>query len=253
VFSEQWLEEAGEYEIRVGASFRDIRLSGIVVRDGDRFDSPYSAREYLHYFSGDVASLPDGEFAALLGQQLPAADWDRAAPRKENDMEAKRASSFISWKESHAGLWQFVLFTLMSGITTLVDLGTFALLNFWILAPYRATPFLWGPFHYAVESGGVTAFGAFAISFAVSQTFNFFLQRKTTFKANNNAGLSATLYAIMVIGVYVIQLFLPTLLRAPLVALIGSTLGDLAMKLVNMTVSMLIQFPLNKYVIMRNR
>ena len=81
----------------------------------------------------------------------------------------------------------------------------------------------------------------------------FFLQRKTTFKANNNAAVSAILYAIMVIGVYFVQLFLPTLLRAPLVALIGVTLGDLAMKLLNMTVSMLIQFPLNKYVIMRNR
>ena len=168
-------------------------------------------------------------------------------------MEAIKTNGFNRWKESHAGLWQFLLFMLMSGITTLVDLGTFSLFNFWLLRPYSTTPFVWGPFCYEVESGGLTAFGAFAISFAVSQTFNFFLQRKTTFKANNNAVISAILYAIMVIGVYFVQLFLPTLLRAPLVALIGVTLGDLAMKLLNMTVSMLIQFPLNKYVIMRNR
>ena len=168
-------------------------------------------------------------------------------------MEVIKTSSFSRWKQSHAGLWQFLLFMLMSGITTLVDLGTFSLFNFWLLRPYSATPFIWGPFCYAVESGGLTAFGAFAVSFAVSQTFNFFLQRKTTFKANNNAVVSAILYAIMVIGVYFVQLYLPTLLRAPLVALIGVTCGDLAMKLLNMTVSMLIQFPLNKYVIMRNR
>jgi putative flippase GtrA len=168
-------------------------------------------------------------------------------------METKKTSSFRSWKESHAGFWQFVLFMLMSGLTTLVDLGTFALFNFWILAPYRGTPFFWGPFCYGIESGGLTAFGAFAVSFAVSQTFNFFLQRKTTFKANNNAVVSAILYTVMVIGVYFVQLYLPTLLRAPLAAMIGFTFGDLAMKLINMTVSMLIQFPLNKYVIMRNR
>ena len=167
-------------------------------------------------------------------------------------MEAIKTNGFNRWKESHAGLWQFLLFMLMSGITTLVDLGTFSLFNFWLLRPYSTTPFLWGPFCYGIESGGLTAFGAFAISFAVSQTFNFFLQRKTTFKANNNVAVSAILYAIMVIGVYFVQLFLPTLLRAPLVALIGVTLGDLAMKLINMTVSMLIQFPLNKYIIMRN-
>ena len=168
-------------------------------------------------------------------------------------METRETNYFSRWKQVHAGLWQFILFMLMSGITTLVDLGTFALFNFWLLTPYHATPFFWGPFHYGVESGGLTAFGAFAASFAVSQTFNFFLQRKTTFQANNNAAVSAILYAIMVIGVYFVQLYLPTLLRAPLVSLIGVTLGDLAMKLINMTVSMLIQFPLNKYVIMRNR
>ena len=78
--NKQWLEEAGEYEIRVGASSRDIRLSGVVVRDGDRFDSPYSAQEYSHYFSGNVASVPDEEFSALLGRPLPAASWDRSAP-----------------------------------------------------------------------------------------------------------------------------------------------------------------------------
>ena len=168
-------------------------------------------------------------------------------------MEASKTNGFSRWKESHTGLWQFVLFMLMSGVTTLVDLGTFALFNFWILAPYRATPFFWGPFCYGIESGGLTAFGAFAVSFAVSQTFNFFLQRKTTFQANNNVVSSAVMYAVMVIGVYFVQLFLPTLLRAPLVAIVGPTFGDLAMKLINMTVSMLIQFPLNKYVIMRNR
>ncbi|NLI54484.1 MAG: hypothetical protein GX417_09205 [Clostridiales bacterium] len=167
-------------------------------------------------------------------------------------MKTEQSNRFSSWKAAHAGLWQFVMFMLMSGVTTLVDLGTFALFNFWLFAPYRERAFFWGPFQYSAQSGGLTAFGAFAASFAISQTFNFFLQRKTTFRANNRVGTSAAMYAAMVIGVYFLQLYLPTLLRAPIVLLIGATLGDLAMKLVNMTVSMLIQFPMNKYVIMRN-
>lgn len=139
----------------------------------------------------------------------------------------------------------------MSGITTLVDLGSFALFNFWLLTPYRGRAFYWGPFQYSIESGGLTAFGAFAASFAISQTFNFFLQRKTTFQATNNVAASAVLYALMVVGVYFLQMYLPTLLRAPLASLIGAAAGDIAMKVVNMAVSMLIQFPMNKYVIMR--
>lgn len=167
-------------------------------------------------------------------------------------MEARKTNRFDRWKESHRGLWQFILFMLMSGITTLVDLGTFLLFNFWLLEPYRDQAFLWGPFRYSVESGGLTAFGAFAASFAISQTFNFFLQRKTTFKANNNVASSAVMYAVMVICVYALQLYLPTLLRAPLAVLVGAAVADIAMKLINMTVSMAIQFPMNKYVIMRN-
>ncbi|MEN6595099.1 MAG: GtrA family protein [Clostridiaceae bacterium] len=166
-------------------------------------------------------------------------------------METEPQSGFLRWKAQNAGLWQFIMFIMMSGVTTLVDLGTFVLFNFWLLAPYREQAFFWGPFRYSVQSGGLTAFGAFAASFAVSQTFNFFLQRKTTFKANTNVALSAVMYAVMVIGVYALQLYLPVIMRAQIVVLLGTAMGDVAMKLINMTISMLIQFPMNKYVIMR--
>ncbi len=167
-------------------------------------------------------------------------------------MTDEKQNGFTRWKEKHASLWQFVMFMLMSGITTLVDFGVFALFNFWLLAPLRDRAFSWWMLDYSVESGGMTAFLAFAISFAVSQTFNFFLQRKTTFKATNNVLRSGILYAVMVIAVYFLQLYLPTLIRGPIVALLGVVLGDFAVKGINMTVSMLIQFPINKWVIMRS-
>jgi beta-glucosidase len=78
--NKQWAEEAGEYEIRVGASSRDIRLSKIVVRDGDCFELPNLEKELPHYFRGDIASVSDEEFSALLGRPLPAANWDKSAP-----------------------------------------------------------------------------------------------------------------------------------------------------------------------------
>lgn len=162
------------------------------------------------------------------------------------------ASKFADWKTKHQTLWQFVMFTLMSGITTVVDFSSFALFNYWVFVSYRSLPFSWWIIDYSVEDGGLCAFLAFALSFAISQTFNFFLQRKTTFKANNNVLYSAIMYALMVIVVYFVQLWVPSLIQAPIASLIGITLGGMAVKAINMMLSMLIQFPMNKWVIMRN-
>ena len=160
---------------------------------------------------------------------------------------------FAKWKIKHVTLWQFILYMLMGCLTSVVDFGTFALLNFWILVRFRYQPFSWWLIDYSIKNGGLTAFLSFAISFAISQIFNFVLQRKTTFKANNNVAGSAVMYTIMILLVYVFQLYLPTLTRVPLVALLGVTLGDIMVKVINMTSSMLIQFPINKWVIMRKK
>ncbi len=145
-----------------------------------------------------------------------------------------------------------MMFNLMSGITTVVDFSTFALFNYWAFTSLRSQAFSWWIINYSIEDGGLCAFLAFALSFAISQTFNFFLQRKTTFKANNNVLYSAVMYAVMVIGVYFFQVWVPSLIQAGIASVLGTTLGAMVVKMINMTVSMLIQFPMNKWVIMRN-
>ena len=147
--------------------------------------------------------------------------------------------------------FQLVLFTLLSMVTTVVDLGTFALFNYLVFTAYRNIPFQWWLLDYSVPNGGFTAFLSFALSFAISQTFNFFIQRKVTFRAKNNLLLSGTLYAIMVLIVFSLQLWMPTVLRAPLSGLVGVGWADFIVKNVNMTISFLIQFPVSKYIIMR--
>lgn len=156
------------------------------------------------------------------------------------------------WKEKHPNLWQFIVFNLMSGITTIVDFSTFAMFNYWIFVSLRAQTFSFWIINYSVEDGGLCAFYAFAFSFAISQTFNFFLQRKTTFKANNNVLKSGIMYAVMVICVYFLQVFIPSLIQAPIALLVGATMGGMIVKLANMTLSMIIQYPMNKWVIMKN-
>lgn len=157
------------------------------------------------------------------------------------------------WIKNHPSMWQFVLFMLMSGITTIVDFSSYVIFNFVVFKELSDVSFKWWIINYTVETGGLGAFYSFALSFLISQTFNFFLQRKTTFKANNNVLKSSLMYAVMVIFVYFLQLYLPSLIQKELIVLLGVTFGSMSMKVINMTVSMLIQFPLNKYVIMKNQ
>ena len=82
-------------------------------------------------------------------------------------------------------LWEFIKFTLMSGMTTLVDLSVFAQLNRWIFTGYKNIGASWWIFNYYVENVGLCALLSLVVSSAVSQTVNFFIQRKITFGATN--------------------------------------------------------------------
>ncbi len=63
VVQQQWLVEAGEYELRVGASSRDIRCSANVVIDSSDVLTPATTPV--------SAVATDEEFAALLGRPVP--------------------------------------------------------------------------------------------------------------------------------------------------------------------------------------
>lgn len=162
--------------------------------------------------------------------------------------EIEKPISVIKGKKT---LWQFIKFTLLSMVTTVVDLGTFALLNYLILTRFSNVPFIWWLLDYGVEDGGLCAFLSFSLSFIISQTFNFFIQRKITFGATGNILRSGILYAVMVLSVFALGVWIPTVIRAPITVFVGSAWADFIVKNINMTMSFAIQFPMNKWVIMR--
>ncbi len=75
-----WCVESGDFDILVGASSADIRLSATVNVKAEAVDIPdYSSVAPL-YYSGDVQNVPDDQFIAVLGRELPPATYapDRA-------------------------------------------------------------------------------------------------------------------------------------------------------------------------------
>ena len=79
-----WVIEGGVYEVRIGASSRDIRLTGEIRRDGAAAN-PYTGTAFAPYYSGEVQFVGDESFEALLEHAIPNAKWDRSAPIGFND------------------------------------------------------------------------------------------------------------------------------------------------------------------------
>lgn len=84
IIENDWVIEGGSYELRIGASSRDIRLSASVVKEG-KVDNPYVGKAFEPWYTGEVHKVSDESFAALLGREIPPAKWDRTAPIGFND------------------------------------------------------------------------------------------------------------------------------------------------------------------------
>ena len=72
VKTDRWEIEGGEYEIRIGASSEDIRLTAAVWVEGTGAPAPYNPAELPSYYAGKVQNVSQAEFEKLLGHAVPA-------------------------------------------------------------------------------------------------------------------------------------------------------------------------------------
>ena len=81
--------ESGSYEILIGASSEDIRLSGSCPVNGAAAPDPYEGKPVDCYRKCELDSVPDAAFEALLGHPIPQKNWDRKATLELNDVVAQ--------------------------------------------------------------------------------------------------------------------------------------------------------------------
>lgn len=77
--------EEGEYELLVGASVADIRLSEKIHIKGTDAPLPYNRQKITSYYSGSVKNISDSEFRELLGHEIPSGKWNSEGLLEIND------------------------------------------------------------------------------------------------------------------------------------------------------------------------
>lgn len=66
-----WCVESGDFNVLIGASSADIRLSATVNVNALKAQIPEYDKTAPVYFTGDVQNVPDAQFEALLGRKIP--------------------------------------------------------------------------------------------------------------------------------------------------------------------------------------
>lgn len=83
VKTNRWEVEMGTYQIMVGASVSDIRLTGKIEQEGTTTVYPYNPAEMPYYYTGIVQQISDREFEVLLGHSIPDGNWNGELTRND--------------------------------------------------------------------------------------------------------------------------------------------------------------------------
>jgi len=160
-------------------------------------------------------------------------------------------------REKNAELWKIFLWLMAGLISTFPELAAYmvCLYGFRALHVDNLGPF--GFMERIIELkpdfSPATVVFAYMLSTAIGYTVAYILNRKTTFRANNNIFLSTFLYALTVI----FTIFMNGLLVGPFISgMVGrlafpAALRETASKLLCMLVPGLWTYPLNRFVIYR--
>ncbi|WP_339316266.1 glycoside hydrolase family 3 C-terminal domain-containing protein [Paenibacillus sp. FSL R10-2734] len=89
VKTNKWEIEAAEYDIIIGASSADIRLTATMFVEGTGAPIPYDKHKLPSYYSGRVNDVGLEEFESLIGYKVPVPTWDRTQPLGYNDTIAQ--------------------------------------------------------------------------------------------------------------------------------------------------------------------
>lgn len=155
------------------------------------------------------------------------------------------------WIDRHQGIWEFILFNVLSNISTITRF-VMAAAGTWL---FVTTLGLTQPFSFLIfdytgpNSGGLGGFIAFLIAETLAQVVNYFVQMRLVFHSSASAKASAPKYAVLAVVIVVVNLILPgrvTQLCQDMFGLAPSVASVIA-STVNTLLAVIVSFPALKF------
>ncbi|ADO76262.1 hypothetical protein [Halanaerobium praevalens] len=156
------------------------------------------------------------------------------------------------FKDEHPDIYEFIMFNIFSNIATITNFAVLNLSKSIIFRSLMDVNFNWWIFNYSAAKGGLGGFLAFFFAYAAAQIVNFFVQREIVFKSESKLSTGLILYFLTVGFVYIICLYVPTLIMEPLTEIFGSLLATNITNGVNIMIQVALIYPMLKFVIMKD-
>ena len=159
-----------------------------------------------------------------------------------------------SFIQKHQEIWKFIKFTFTGASTSILEMAVFALLQYVVFRSLNETPVTDNPVLAFLHIEYKGYMYAYFLSGVVGYTASYIMNRKLTFKSNSNLLVSTILFAIMVIFTIAFSTWFG--------AFLGTLIKDsghenvfivLLTKLAVMIVPFLWTYPLQRFVIYKNK
>ena len=200
-------------------------------------------------------TVNEAEETAAETADETVADGEAAAASGMKDKATAAFHKGKAFMTRHGNIWQIVKFTLISLIAFLAEFATMYALQYGLEGVCGDEHFKWFIFDYAAGregAFGTAGFIAMLGSKCIAEIISFTINRKKTFKANNNVVFSVIMYVITVIALILFTTWLAGVLGDAMGPAIGADAGNTISKMLSSIISFVVIFLMDKFVIMRN-
>lgn len=168
----------------------------------------------------------------------------------KTDVEKIKKDKVDVFKEKHPNIYEFAMYNALMNVAVAVNFVVLWISTPLFLSKFGLQDFNWFIFHYGKDSNGIAGFYSFVIAYVISQIVNFFVQRDFVFSSHSNLAKAIPWYIITVTFAGIVSVWLPPHIIPFIEPYVGKFAPTIANSF-NISIQILITYPMMKYVIMK--